>query len=138
MQLGLLRKTDLALQALRFLATIDGRAVTLDVASAIGSTVAYVPQVMTPLVRSGWVVSQRGPLGGYELVADLEAVSMRALIEAIEGPIDDGRCVLRSTACTADQPCALHVAWERARTALVDELDTIALSEDFLKEDHHD
>lgn len=136
--MGLLRKTDLALQALRFLSTIDGRAVTLDVATAIGSTPAYVPQVMTPLVRTGWVVSQRGPLGGYELVVDLEAVSIRALIEAVEGPIDDGRCVLRSTACTADQPCALHVAWARARTALIDELDTIALSADPLEEEHHD
>ena len=129
MQLGLLRKTDLALRALRFLATVEGRAVTQEVANGIGSTVAYVPQVMTPLVRTGWVVSQRGPLGGYELVADLDAVSMRELIEAVEGPIDDGRCVLRSAACTADEPCGIHVAWARARTALIDELDTVALSE---------
>ena len=127
MRLELLRKTDLALRALRYLATVDGRAVTGDVAAATGATPAYVPQVMTPLVRRGWVASQRGPLVGYELVVELHRINVRELIEALEGPIDDRRCVLRNGACDADAPCAIHDAWTQARTALIRELESISL-----------
>jgi Rrf2 family protein len=127
MRLELLRKTDLALRALRYLATVDGRAVTGDVAAAIGATPAYVPQVMVPLVRRGWVTSQRGPLGGYELMVDLSRINVRELIEAMEGPIDDRRCVLRNRACDAATPCAIHDAWTQARTALVRELESLSL-----------
>ena len=44
------------------------------------------------------------------------------LIEAVEGPFEDGRCVLREAPCPAIEQCGLHNAWSRARRALIDEL----------------
>jgi len=129
MKLGILRKTDLVLQALRLLAASDGRLSTQELAATVGSTAAYLPQVMRPLVRNGWVVSSRGPTGGYDLVADPAGISMRDLIEAVEGPIDDGQCVLRPSPCLADTPCAIHESWRRARTALVTELERTGVVE---------
>ena len=67
-------------------------------AETVGSTSGFVSQVLHPLVRQGWVRSDPGPAGGYSLAVDLTSVSVLAVIEAVEGPTDSGRCVL------ADRP----------------------------------
>ena len=120
-KLTFLRRTDLAVRALRHL---DGRnrVQSPDLAAAIGSTPAFVPQVMAPLVGAGFVDSSRGPAGGYRLTLPLADISFLAVIEAVEGPIEDGACVLRGGRCRVDGPCALHEMWSRARAALGAEL----------------
>lgn len=125
MKLELLRKTDQALRALRYLQASPQRRQTDEIAAVIDASPQYVPQVMAPLVRHGWVASVRGPGGGYEAVADMSRVTMRQLIEAVEGPVKDGMCVLRPAPCPGDDQCALHEPWARARDALIRELDTI-------------
>lgn len=122
-RLELSTRTDIALRALRHLEAADARCSNGDVAEAIGTTPQFLPHVIAPLVRAGWVRSTRGPGGGYRLLADLGAVSLRQLVEAIEGPIDDGRCVLADAPCPRDEQCALHIPWQRARAALLTELD---------------
>lgn len=126
-RLELSTRTDIALRALRHLAGFSGRRSTLEVAEAIDTSPQFLPHVMAPLVRAGWIRSTRGPGGGYRLVADLETVSLRQLVEAIEGPIDDGRCVLQEAPCPRDDHCALHIPWQRARAALLTELDRTPL-----------
>ena len=95
----------------------------------VGSTPGFVSQVLTPLVRAGWVRSDPGPAGGYSLTADLDEVSVLAIIETIEGPSDSGRCVLADRPCDDDGTCALHVPWLRARVQLRAELDAISVAE---------
>lgn len=127
MKLELSSRTDVALRALRYLDEAGERRSTADVAAAIGASPQYLPQVMGPLVRSGWVRSARGPGGGYRLVADLGRLTLRQLVEAVEGPAEDGRCVLKDAPCPRDEQCALHVPWQRARAALLEELERAPL-----------
>lgn len=98
-------------------------------ADAVGSTSGFVSQVLAPLVRAGWVRSDPGPTGGYSLVADLADVSVLAVIEAVEGPTDTGRCVLVDRACNDRGTCALHVPWLRARAELLRELDSTPVAD---------
>lgn len=91
-------------------------------ADAVGSTSGFVSQVLNPLVRQGWVRSDPGPTGGYSLAVDLESVSVLAVIEAIEGPTDSGRCVLADRPCNETGTCVLHGSWLRARARLLAEL----------------
>lgn len=129
MKLELLRKTDQALKALRYLESSPQRRQTDEIAAVIDASPQYVPQVMAPLVRNGWVVSVRGPGGGYEVIADMADVTMRQLIEAVEGPVQDGMCVLRPAPCPGSDECALHQPWARAREALIRELDAIPVGD---------
>jgi Predicted transcriptional regulator len=100
-----------------------------ELASAVGSTPGFVSQVLTPLVRAGWVRSDPGPSGGYSLVVDLDAVTVLQVIEAIEGPTDTGRCVLEDRPCNEGGPCALHRPWQRARGQLLEQLDAIPIAQ---------
>jgi Rrf2 family protein len=128
-RLEVTRKSDLAVRALRFLDRAEGRAKGLALAEAVGSTSGFVPQVMNPLVRRGWVRSDPGPAGGYSLAVALDDVSVLDVIEAIEGPTASGRCVLADRPCDEAGTCALHHPWQRARAQLLAELDATSVAE---------
>jgi Rrf2 family protein len=128
MKLEITRKTDLAIRAMAALNEAGGRISGQELASTIETTTTFLARVVTPLVRCGWVTSQPGRTGGYELVADAEELSVLDVIEAVEGSTDNKSCVLRAGQCSADDPCATHEAWSRARDALVNELAATPLT----------
>ena len=98
-----------------------------ELAERVSSTAGFIPQVLAPLVRSGWVRSDPGPTGGYVLVADLGEISVLEVIEAIEGSTDMKTCVLDGGHCDEVGHCAIHDAWSRARTQLLEELAATSL-----------
>ena len=110
------------------LGRVDGRCKASELAAELDSTSGFIPQVLNPLVKAGWVASDPGPSGGYRLVADLDRVSVLEVVEAIDGPTDDGRCVVANQPCDGLHPCALHVAWSLARAELTDALRHLPLS----------
>lgn len=130
MNLGLQRRTDLALQALSCLAEFGTGAPGVgmagaDLAGRIGTTVTFLPQVMAPLIRAGWVSSERGPGGGYRLTESSWDASLLDVVEATEGPSDDGRCALRDVPCPGRVLCPIHAVWVQAREVLTQGLGQI-------------
>ena len=121
------RRTDLAVRLLLRLSPNEATKAGA-LADQEHSTPGFVAQAMTPLVRAGWVRSTPGPTGGYTLATVLDQITVREVIEAIEGPTDTGRCVLRGGPCSAGPHCALHGPWTSARTALLANLDTTMIS----------
>lgn len=132
-RLEVTRKSDLAVRALIELgAGRDGSTLPVkgsDLADRISTTGGFLAQVMTPLVKAGWVRSDPGPSGGYSVVVDLAKVSVLAVIEQIEGPTDNGQCVLVDRPCNESGQCALHPAWMRARNHLLDELAGLSVAD---------
>lgn len=128
MRLEITRRADLATRALLALAGTGARTKAGALAEALGTTPGFLSQAMTPLVARGWVRSDPGPAGGYTLTAPLDDVTVLAVIEAVEGPTDTGRCVLEPRACSGAGPCALHQPWSRARGQLLDELAATPLA----------
>ena len=123
-----MRRTDLALRALRELEHEADTLRAATLAERLGSTRQFMPQVMKPLVQAGWITSDPGPRGGYSLQLNLEHLTMNEFIEVMEGSIDNGRCVLRAGACSGAEECSLHEAWGEARQALTDRLSSIPVS----------
>jgi Rrf2 family iron-sulfur cluster assembly transcriptional regulator len=119
MRLEITRRAELAVRAMALLGRAEGHVKAAELAEAVGTTVAFVPQIVAPLVRAGWVGSDPGPTGGYLGCVDLEEISVLAVIEAVDGATDAGRCVVASRRCDGGTPCALHAAWGRARRELV-------------------
>lgn len=126
MRLELSTRSDLALRALRGLSE-EERTPRTTLAASVDTTPDFLARVMAPLVARGWVESRPGIAGGYLLTTPLADITMRALIEAVEGPIDTRECALRGGPCAEAGQCALHVPWSRARDALVTELESIPL-----------
>ena len=117
------KKSDLALKSLRCINDSNDDLVAGKwLAEKLGITTHYLPQVLSPLVKAGWVTSTPGPRGGYKLVVSLDDISVLDVIEAIEGRIQDQGCVQRGIPCPDFDLCALHAPWQKARDAMLDEL----------------
>lgn len=125
MNISFTRRTDLALAALRALGRAEGRLGRSGLAHRIGTTSSFLSQVMAPLVQAGWVTSERGPGGGYQLTDAGFDVRLLPVVEATEGPTQNGRCVLRDGPCPGQDPCSIHAVWVEAINVLVDGLDKV-------------
>jgi Rrf2 family iron-sulfur cluster assembly transcriptional regulator len=126
-RLEITQRADLAVRALALLDCSSDRLKSADLAAKLGTTAGFIPQVMGPLVRAGWIRSAPGPNGGYEPLVALGALTVLEVIEQIDGPTDTGRCVVAERVCDADEPCALHFAWARARSELRTSLGGLTL-----------
>lgn len=128
MRLEITRRAELAIRALAHLSRTSDHVKASALADALGTTVKFVPQVVGPLTKAGWVHSDPGPTGGYRSRVPLGDVSVLQVIEAVDGPTDVGRCVVADRPCAAVEPCVLHVAWAQARTELVRVLQSTPIS----------
>ena len=127
MRLEITRRAELAVRALALLGRSE-RVKASVLADGLGTTVSFVPQVLGPLVRAGWVRSDPGPTGGYRCVVPLSEVNVLQVIEAVDGATDVGRCVVADRPCQAADPCVLHAAWAQARTELLGVLQSTSMS----------
>ncbi len=125
MHLTVSKRSDLAIRAVRYLDAHPGRNPGSEIAEAIGTSVPFLSQVLTPLVTQHFVDSRTGPTGGYELLNAGRAMTLLQLIETIEGPLIDGNCVLEDSPCDGNNPCALHPMWAAARRGLIESLDSV-------------
>lgn len=129
MRLEITRKADLAVRALQVLAESDERMKAGELAEALQSTPGFVPHVLGPLVKQGWVRSEPGPTGGYSLSASLATVSVLEVVEVVDGPTDAFACVVDDRHCAVAPVCAMHVAWNRAHTELTSALGATAIAD---------
>jgi Rrf2 family protein len=128
MRLEISRRADLAVRALLAIDRAPDRIKADALAEELGTTAGFVPQVVGPLVKRGWVRSDPGPRGGYSPAVDLDTVSLLDVVEAIDGPTDIGRCVVADGPCGRAPHCALHTAWARAREELLAHLDAQSMA----------
>ena len=129
MNIGLSRRTDLGIKAMQVLTHNQDRMSGARLADEIGTTTQFLPQVLGPLVKAGWIDSERGPRGGYLARVPLEEISLLELVETTEGAIESGLCVLRDGPCPGTQSCPVHTAWMEAREVLVRRLKEMSLAQ---------
>lgn len=114
MRLEVTRRAELAVRALALLGADGGRMKAGRLAENLDTTTGFVAQVVNPLVKAGWVRSEPGPGGGYSMRPEAAAVSVLDVIETVDGPTDDGRCVVADRPCDSGTPCVIHTAWRHA------------------------
>ena len=118
MKLVFHRRTDLALSALRALADPSGPHPGSILADRIGTSVSFLPQIMAPLIQAGWVVSERGPGGGYRLTPSAADARLLDVMEATESRTEPAQCVMRAGPCPGESPCEIHPVWQDAQRVL--------------------
>ena len=89
---------------------------------------AYLAKIIQALACAGLVQTRAGAQGGVSLSAAPGDVTLRRVIEAVEGPIHLNRCVIRPGACPRDRFCAVHPVWLRIQKLLTLELDAVTIA----------
>ena len=96
---------DLALHA------ASGPVSLSDIADRQAISLSYLEQLFAKLKRAGLVTSCRGPGGGYELGDAVGAISVGAIVDAVDEHIDATRCG-GSGNCQDGETCLTHALWE--------------------------
>jgi len=92
--LGLTRKTDYALIALVHLARQGNKlSNTREISGRYGVPLPVLMNIMKSLNRAGLVESVRGVRGGYRLALRAERVTLKLLVNVIEGPVRLVPCI---------------------------------------------
>jgi Rrf2 family protein len=82
----------------------------------------FLAKIFQRLSKAGLLRSVRGSGGGFYLAKPPEQITMKEVIEALEGPIAINRCVAGKGACESEEECPLHEAWKRAQQSLMEVL----------------
>ena len=94
---------------------------------------AYLEQLVVSLREAGLVVSTRGAHGGYELARPPEAITMSAVLRALEGPIAPMFCATddpeHALVCDRSSRCTVNLLWVRVRDAITSTLESMTLAD---------
>ena len=118
--LRLSKRTDYGLMAMRHLALLP-RGVcgsAREIARQHGIPPALMAKLLQKMARRGLVVSQHGTKGGYRMTRPAAFISLREVIEAIEGPMAMVECLDPCRGrCDQDRRCTvkapLHLVQRR-------------------------
>jgi Rrf2 family protein len=118
------KKSEYAVSALVELAQYPGEFISSKViANRQGIPVNFLPQIIAQLGAPGWVVGVRGPGGGVRLEVDPVTITLKDVIELIEGPIAICKCLSGALTCSRQGHCPMHPIWEEAQEAFVGVLE---------------
>lgn len=88
-----------------------------------------VGKVLKQLALGKLVESQRGKHGGYLLARPASAISIAAVIDAIDGTFGLIECVNRPGACLHEPACRIRRHWRRVDRAVRRALEGISLAQ---------
>lgn len=79
----------------------------------------FLAKIFQALAKAGIVRSHRGAKGGFSLARPAAEITIKDVVEAIEGPIYLNVCLVGPGECTRDKICPMHVVWEEAQEKMM-------------------
>jgi len=123
-------KTDYALRAMLDLAVHpDVRTTFPAIAERQGIPRKFLPTVLQSLIQAGYVRTIRGYGGGIELASNPKEITVRQIVESVEGRQQLYDCNSRNIDCTNKANCLLRDVLERAGAAMLDILGSTTLAD---------
>ncbi len=92
-------------------------------------SLSYLEQLFSRLRRQGLVTSVRGPGGGYRLALPQNAISISAIISAVDEQIDATQCSGKEDCHGAEGRCMTHDLWASLNFKILDYLSGVSLAD---------
>ena len=125
-------ESDYALRIVSALAEAEGVIDAATLAEKTSVTQRFTLKILHKLVQGGLVSSYKGVNGGYKLKASPESITLKKVIELIEGPIAIMRCLGNGEACTmvSDKTaCIYHHIFDEISLELSSKLNNITIAD---------
>ena len=100
-----------------------------EIAEQYDIPIELMAKVLQRLVRAGLLVSTQGTRGGYMLSRASEAISLAAVIEAIDGPFTVTACSTEKHDCEQYGKCNIRLPLWRIRERIAAALGTVTIAE---------
>lgn len=124
------RNTDYALRALAAMSNGSSGKVFFvrDIADDQKIPQPYLHKIFQRLAQAEIVRSHRGPSGGFSLAKRPKDITVKEVIEAVQGPVAINRCFLGDEACPNIKECLLKYRLVELQADLLDYLDGVTIA----------
>ncbi|MBN2231307.1 MAG: Rrf2 family transcriptional regulator [Deltaproteobacteria bacterium] len=121
----LTRAADYAIRGIIYMSMKPAGAVVVipEIAQQMGIPVGFLARIFQSLSRAGIVVSHRGKKGGYSLTRDPAELSLKDVIEAVEGTISLNICLDGFNVCERMAYCPARRDLAEIQRVLVENLE---------------
>jgi Rrf2 family protein len=92
----------------------------------------YLSLIIIPLKGAGLVNSMRGARGGYTLARDPSQITLKEIVDVLEGETCLVDCVKNSASCSRAEHCASRDLWTAVSRSISETLGSMTL-EDLVK-----
>jgi len=89
----------------------------------------YLEQLFNRLKTAGLVRSTRGPRGGFTLTRSPSLITMRDVLQAMEGSTAPVECVDNAQICARADSCVTRRLWTAMKQAMDEVLDSTTLKD---------
>lgn len=127
----LTRKGEYAIRGIIYLARQPKGKVALisEIADAADIPQTFLAKIFQNFAKMGLVNSYRGTGGGFTLGKPASRITLREVVEAVDGPIIPNRCLMEKDSCERSDHCLVHDVWNRVRTQVVATLEAVTIEE---------
>lgn len=122
-------EADYAVRIVLFLAQAGKRTDANTISEATGVSLRFALKILRNLVANKIAKSFKGTQGGYELNTPPNEITLRTVLEAIEGEYKFSRCVNSATACTkpAKGNCEVQKVYTQITQYVKDTLEKVTI-----------
>jgi Rrf2 family transcriptional regulator, iron-sulfur cluster assembly transcription factor len=123
------RNTDYALRAAVELADRFGQepVATKQIADRRKIPYQLACKLLQRLHKAGIVKSEMGPAGGFTLGKNPSKVTVRQVVEAVQGPVRLSRCLVSKSFCSLSRCCPINPELGRLQAKINSFLDGLSL-----------
>jgi len=89
----------------------------------------YLSQLVIPLKARGLIASSRGAHGGYRLAKEPSLITIKDIVQTLEGDISLVECVNNPSVCKRASGCVTRDVWEILDDKISDTLSSITLKD---------
>ena len=118
-------ESDYAVRIVQYLAQSNERRDAQSIADSTCVSLRFTLKIMRKLVAADIVQSFKGAHGGYTLSRPASSITLRQVIEAVEGPYRFSRCVDNGYACNCSSvtACPFHSVFDDITQMVIKKLD---------------
>lgn len=134
------RSEEYAIRGLIFLARQSPGKMTLlsEISRVQKIPERFLAKIFQRLSKEGLLRSVRGSKGGFALAKPATEITMREVIEALDGPIAINRCLRQSGECEEEKICPLHQVFEQAQNRFLEVLGKTTIDDLATKAVHNE
>ena len=125
-------ESDYALRIISALAMHEDRVDAKTLSDEITVTQRFTLKILHKLVGSNFVKSYKGVRGGYKLNLPPESITLKSVIELIDGPIFISRCLESDEGCSMNPDktsCIYHHIFDTISLDVARKLDGITIAD---------
>ena len=125
------RASDYAIRGLVYMAKKPAGTVCFvkDIAKNTNSPASFMSKIFQTLAKSGLVHSFIGTKGGFTFNAQPENITIKMIVEIIDGPIVLNRCVVNKSSCQNIGNCDVHFMWLDIQKMLTKALSSYSIAD---------